>query len=241
MERIQFFLPMAKVPTVTHQEQGVRVVNGKPVFYDTPEIKAARAKLLAHLAPHSPEKPMQGAVRLLVKWCFPCGEDHQDGEYRITRPDTDNLQKLLKDCMTKCGFWKDDAQVASEICEKFWSRIPGLFICTEEIGGSGQSFSDGIQSFFETTTDCQPQEVTSGRRNVNPCSSCDCWNGDAEGCTMPTEDKVFACPLEIAEKPNGLCATCRWYAEFEGICTNGKNKYRADFREPEDTCPEWES
>ena len=33
-----------------------------------------------------------------------------DGEYRTTKPDTDNLQKLLKDCMTATGFWTDDAQ-----------------------------------------------------------------------------------------------------------------------------------
>lgn len=55
------------------------------------------------------------------------------GEYRITKPDTDNLQKLLKDCMTRCGFWKDDAQVASELCEKFWAEIPGIFIHIEEL------------------------------------------------------------------------------------------------------------
>ena len=71
-------------------------------------------------------------MRLLVKWCFPRGE-HADGEYRTTKPDTDNLQKLLKDCMTAVGFWKDDAQVASEICEKFWAELPGIYDCAEEL------------------------------------------------------------------------------------------------------------
>ena len=47
----------------------------------------------------------------------------------MTRPDTDNLQKLLKDCMTRCGFWKDDAQVVREIVEKRWSDEPtGIFV-----------------------------------------------------------------------------------------------------------------
>ena len=36
------------------------------------------------------------------------------------------------------------------------------------------------------------------------------------------------------------CATCRWYAEFEGVCCNGDSEYRADFTEPEDCCEEWE-
>jgi Holliday junction resolvase RusA-like endonuclease len=129
--KIEFFMPMVP-PTVTHQEKKWRVVNGKPVPYEPAEVKAARSKLMAHLAGHRLEGPLEGAVRLLVKWCFPRGK-HQDGEYRITKPDTDNLQKLLKDCMTYLGFWKDDAQVASEICEKFWADIPGLYICIESL------------------------------------------------------------------------------------------------------------
>ena len=76
---------------------------------------------------------MEGAVQLWVKWCFPRGR-HEDGEYRTSKPDTDNLQKLLKDCMTAAGFWKDDAQVASEVCEKFWAEIPGIYIRAEEAG-----------------------------------------------------------------------------------------------------------
>lgn len=133
MAKIEFFMAMAKVPTATHQEKQVRMVKGRPVFYEPEKLKAARTKLTAHLAEHRPERPMEGGVRLLVKWCFPRGQ-HKDGEYRITKPDTDNLNKLLKDCMTAAGFWKDDAQVASEICEKFWAEVPGIYIRIEEIG-----------------------------------------------------------------------------------------------------------
>ena len=129
--KLEFFLPMVP-PTVTHQEKKVRVVAGKPQYYEPSQLVAARQKLTAHLAKHRPEQQLQGAVRLTVKWCFPCGQ-HRDGEYRITKPDTDNLQKLLKDCMTSCRYWKDDAQVASEICEKFWARIPGIYIRADEI------------------------------------------------------------------------------------------------------------
>ena len=129
--RIEFFMPM-RPPTATHQEKKWRVVKGKPVSYDPPEVVAARSKLTDHLAGHKPAHPLEGAVRLVVKCCFPRG-GHRDGEYRTTKPDTDNLQKLLKDCMTAVGFWKDDAQVASEICEKFWAEVPGIYICTEEI------------------------------------------------------------------------------------------------------------
>jgi hypothetical protein len=29
----------------------------------------------------------------------------------------------------------------------------------------------------------------------DPCLNCDCWDPDAEGCTMPETDRSFACPL----------------------------------------------
>ena len=56
-----------------------------------------------------------------------------DGEYKTSRPDTDNLQKLLKDCMTLVGFWDDDALVASELVEKFWAEFPGIYIRIEKL------------------------------------------------------------------------------------------------------------
>lgn len=122
----EFFMAMVP-PTVTHQEKKVMVAKGKPVFYEPVELLQARSKLTAHLGKHVPEQKYAGGVMLVVKWCFPRGR-HRDGEYRITKPDTDNLQKLLKDCMTTVGFWEDDALVASEIVEKFWAEVPGIYI-----------------------------------------------------------------------------------------------------------------
>lgn len=127
-----FFVAMAP-PTVTHQEKKIHVVNGKPVVYEPAELKSARAKLRDYLAQYRPAEPMRCGVRLVVKWCFPKGDRHTDGEYRITKPDTDNLQKLLKDVMTELGFWEDDALVASEIVEKFWAQVPGIFVHVEEL------------------------------------------------------------------------------------------------------------
>lgn len=127
----EFFMPMIP-PTVTHQEKKIHVVKGKPVTYEPPELVDARAKLTAHLSKHCPEQPYTVGLRLTVKWLFPRGR-HRDSEYRITKPDTDNLNKLLKDCMTAAGFWKDDALVASEICEKFWAEVSGIYVRIEEL------------------------------------------------------------------------------------------------------------
>ena len=93
---------------------------------------------MAYLSEHRPQQPYREGVRLIVKWLFPKGK-HKNGEYRITKPDTDNLQKLLKDCLTRCGYWQDDALVACEITEKFWSDIPGIYIKIEELSEWKQS------------------------------------------------------------------------------------------------------
>ena len=130
---MEFFIAIDP-PTSTAQMKQVRVVKGKPIFYDPPAVKEARNMLSAHLAIHKPEKPMTGPVSLRVLWLFPRGKNHKNGEWRITKPDTDNLQKLLKDCMTRCGFWKDDAQVVSEAVEKRWADDPcGLYIEVNEL------------------------------------------------------------------------------------------------------------
>ena len=132
MEQLSFFVPMIP-PTVTHQEKAIAVKHGKPVVYEPAELKDARAKLEAHLAAHAPKKPFTKGVRLITKWCFPVTGKHKSGEYKLTKPDTDNLQKLLKDVMTTLGFWKDDALVCSDICEKFYSDVPGLYVMIMEV------------------------------------------------------------------------------------------------------------
>ena len=122
-------------PTVTHQEKQVHVVNGKPVYYEPPELKQARADLTDRLVRFRPEAPLKVGVRLVTRWLFPPGR-HKPSSYRTTKPDTDNLQKLLKDCMTTAGFWKDDALVASELCEKFWAEDDlhtGIYIKVEQL------------------------------------------------------------------------------------------------------------
>lgn len=36
------------------------------------------------------------------------------------------------------------------------------------------------------------------------------------------------------------CATCRWYASFEGVCCNGDSLHCADFIDADKVCEEWE-
>jgi len=130
---MNFFIAMTP-PTATAQERKVRFYKNKPIFYDPPAVKEAKAKLSAYLSINRPMQPYEGPVSLRTLWLFPRGKTHRNGDWRCTRPDTDNLQKMLKDCMTKTGYWKDDAQVAREIIEKRWSDEPcGIYIEIEKL------------------------------------------------------------------------------------------------------------
>ena len=129
---MNFFIAMHP-PTATAQERKVKVINGNPIFYDPPAVKSAKELLSAYLAQHRPPQPMTGGLSLRVLWLFPRGA-HPHGAWRTTKPDTDNLQKMLKDCMTRAAFWEDDAQVAREIIEKRWSDEPcGIYIEIEPL------------------------------------------------------------------------------------------------------------
>lgn len=133
---IEFFMAMSP-PTTTYQMKQVGIYKvgpkkGKPFLYEPSEVKETRSKLKAYLAQHRPDVPYEDGVRLIVRWCFPRGK-HGDGEYKITAPDTDNLQKMLKDVMTDLHYWRDDALVCSELVEKFWAEIPGIYIRIEEV------------------------------------------------------------------------------------------------------------
>ena len=63
----------------------------------------------------------------------PCAVLHDSPELKATKPDTDNLEKALKDEMTRLHFWCDDAFVCSEVVEKFWADTPGIFIKVVEL------------------------------------------------------------------------------------------------------------
>ena len=122
---LSFELPIDP-PRTTHQQKKIAVVNGKPHIYTPARLSAALSVLGWSLATHKPKEPLKGPLALVVRWKFK-GQRKKPG-WKITRPDTDNLQKALKDEMGKLGFYQDDAQVVHEECEKVWADVPGIEI-----------------------------------------------------------------------------------------------------------------
>ena len=124
-------------PTATAQQKGERVVGGYIHHYKKKNVAQAEAILRDALLPHVPEEPITDQPIILdVMWEFPypkSAKKHIHGvkRWKITRPDTDNLNKLLKDVMTDMGFWKDDALISLEQIWKVYSDDPGIEIYVE--------------------------------------------------------------------------------------------------------------
>lgn len=140
---IAFMIP-GNPPTVTAQQKGQNRRTGK--YYKTPELKDAEQKYMAYANQARPSEPLTGAVILHVVFGFQTTRGHKSGDPKTSKPDTDNLIKLLKDCLTRCGFWKDDAQVAHETVVKVWTNSPGIVVMAapweNEDGGIGNDLPE---------------------------------------------------------------------------------------------------
>jgi Holliday junction resolvase len=53
-------------PTSTAQMKKVRIVNGRPMFYEPAKVKAAKQLLISALRLYKPDEPFTGAVQLTV-------------------------------------------------------------------------------------------------------------------------------------------------------------------------------
>lgn len=133
------FFVACEPPTATQQEKGIRMISGKdgkkvPKLYPKPSWEKARDYIASRLEMYRPAKPVPKgvAVELSVTWCFR-SDGFADGAPHVTKPDTDNLDKGLKDIMTDLGWWADDCQVFSEHVVKVWSRVSGIRIDIETI------------------------------------------------------------------------------------------------------------
>lgn len=121
-------------PTATAQQKGEMIIRGRIHHYKKRNVAAAEAILRDALLPYIPKEPITDKpIQLWVIWEFPypkSAKKHKPGwgRWKITRPDTDNLNKMLKDVMTDMGFWKDDALICSEIVEKLYTDEPGIMI-----------------------------------------------------------------------------------------------------------------
>lgn len=130
---ISMFLRMIP-PTKTFQDKGLAVSkSGKPYQYDREGSVEAREKLKAHLAGHIPENPLNGPVEVIVRWFYPETERHPAGTWKTTKPDLDNMNKILGDLLQEMNFIGNDSAIIHLDLLKMFSDVPGVLIKINEM------------------------------------------------------------------------------------------------------------
>lgn len=127
---VEFIPPTATAQQRRHTRSGIS--------YLPANVRRAQSLLYAEFLPHRPSSPMEGPLAVVVEWCFPHPQASSVGMKlrkipKTTRPDLDNLAKLALDVMTRCGYWRDDSQLAVLTMRKYYSPTPGITVTVEKI------------------------------------------------------------------------------------------------------------
>lgn len=133
-------------PNSTAQQ---RRMNSKGGFLNA-KGKLAQATWRAVMERHAPGKPLDGALEFKIILTYPHTRNTCKKSNKIysktgvvvpipktTRPDDDNLLKMIKDALTKCGYWHDDSQTFSTSISRYHHDTPGIYIKINEINEVG--------------------------------------------------------------------------------------------------------
>lgn len=113
-------LTMSQIPKGTAQ---MKRYNGRTrTYFKSQRLQQTEDFYLNELRSYAPTSPITGAVSLSIDFDYFTPTKKRRGKWKTTRPDCDNLVKILIDCMTKLGFWLDDAQVARLVVNKQYAE-----------------------------------------------------------------------------------------------------------------------
>ena len=133
-------------PTVTSQEKGeaIRykwvVRNGKRVsmayihHFEKPEVARARAfyvrAIVKQMRADGIARPkFEGPCKSLITFGFKARRKKDIGQLKDTKPDCDNMNKLLQDVLADLQFFKvGDQQIGDQRVIKKWSAEPYISI-----------------------------------------------------------------------------------------------------------------
>ncbi len=113
---------MDKIPSGTAQERQY-AYNPKlhrVMTYPSKSYKEAKAIYIREFKPYKPNKPFKAPAHLEVMLFYPTKDKKKQGTFKTTKPDGDNLLKVIKDVLNELDFFEDDAHVASESIERRW-------------------------------------------------------------------------------------------------------------------------
>ena len=133
-----FGFDLPENPTATAQQKGVDTRGYKPRFYTKSSVlnvqRMYKLGILQEFRSAGVPIPFfDGPVGVSVKFTFSVKNRRLWGRYKETKPDGDNLVKVLLDVLTQLHFWRDDAVVAVLRVEKRYGETSRVEIELEEL------------------------------------------------------------------------------------------------------------
>lgn len=120
--------------------------NGKARIFDPGTAEGWKSQIAQAINNHLPDQPITDPVMVTMLFKFERPKSHYTSKGALTKsakefkqfhtckPDFDNLEKAVSDCLTELGFWKDDTQVVQWSGMKTWTNDrPGLHLIIKRI------------------------------------------------------------------------------------------------------------
>ena len=113
---------------------------GSARVYDPGTAEGWKGAIALAAREHLPTAPLQGPIRVSATLMFRRPKAHyiagkverglRPGAplYHTGKPDRDNCEKAVTDCLTTLGMWRDDGQVCGGEVVKVYSDAPGAEI-----------------------------------------------------------------------------------------------------------------
>lgn len=125
------------------QPQGSKkgfIINGKVVLVESAKgLKPWREKIRSHVQNHAQFTEITGAVHMTVSFYFKQPKSNNKKAH-TQKPDIDKLTRGVLDALTGTVY-KDDSQVTSISCYKYWGMHEGVMINIWEVDENGISIA----------------------------------------------------------------------------------------------------
>lgn len=130
-----FILTFDTMPKGTAQQKRY---NGRThTYFKSKSLRDTEFIFFEALHPHAPDKPSEAPIRLFITFYFDVKDKKKWWKWKTSVPDVDNYAKAFIDQMTRCGFWKDDSQIADLRLIKVWSEEACIYVEWEELKDDG--------------------------------------------------------------------------------------------------------